>query len=627
MKQCSHWKGSRNQWRWAPASTLSKTTERNMYQKGKLSSNSQKPSLLLRMNLLNQHPRLLNHMSECSMTGIKSRPLVKAVKGEDLLLATPMRHIECEAGNLTKIWRMEMMMNPSTSDSSKFAWSESQQFRGIGLHSDCAKTQEYVTNYMLDIKTAKANLLNLGFTPEFPDSEWRNVLLCLPINLNAVHSGQYSMEHKSKVSEELSDFTISMCEVNISKSIKSTDNWVIAWGQTSAATTFAFPHWQQECLLYNKQILDLFASFTKDHHSLILNYDRAVRKHVGACRELLLTDFQDFTNLCMQYLNVHRANAEPQMSQGGNTSWRSARHSGDACLHWNWGTCSSSPEQCFIFAPTAANLATTSLLAQTNQNQPQNKQVLVIKCPDYLRSFFWDTPQDFTSHSAYISETLPPLPQVPQDEWDNEVVTDTIWDYAYLFHITTPINIPRLQSLLVNHPNQLFVSSILNSLRNGTIINIVTLSLTFYNSSMINTTKKFASRDSPPLLAAICFQACMPCQFIPFQNPTQANSVSSPILVLVSSCLTPWLTKLMSPIFPWWHIRTWCSPYWLSTPAWQHQTCHVDWMFLKLITGCQYTSDGRWSRSTPLMGNIMLTGATTLGGKADMVYGVLSCVW
>src|ERR1700692_4847415 len=100
MRQCNHRKGSKNRQRRVRASTLSKNTERNVCQKEKLSSNSPKPSLLSRMNLPNRCPELLGLMSECSMTGTKSGPLVKVVKGEDLLLATPMKHIEPEAEHL-----------------------------------------------------------------------------------------------------------------------------------------------------------------------------------------------------------------------------------------------------------------------------------------------------------------------------------------------------------------------------------------------------------------------------------------------------------------------------------------------------------------------------------------------
>ena len=49
----------------------------------------------------------------------------------------------------------------------------------------------------------------------------------------------------------------------------------------------------------------------------------------------------------------------------------------------------------------------------------------------------------------------------------NTTVTQTINDNPNLFAIVTPINIRRLESLLINHPNWPFVTSILTGLQEG----------------------------------------------------------------------------------------------------------------------------------------------------------------
>lgn len=74
---------------------------------------------------------------------------------------------------------------------------------------------------------------------------------------------------------------------------------------------------------------------------------------------------------------------------------------------------------------------------------------------------------DGVSCLASISETLPPLPQVPSEELRNDVVTKTIHENGHLFRIVTPINIDHLSSLLTNHPNQPFVRSVLTGLHEG----------------------------------------------------------------------------------------------------------------------------------------------------------------
>jgi hypothetical protein len=49
-----------------------------------------------------------------------------------------------------------------------------------------------------------------------------------------------------------------------------------------------------------------------------------------------------------------------------------------------------------------------------------------IKPPKYLRNFYWEGDVDGISCLAKISEFLPPLPSVPDDELKNHAVTKTI---------------------------------------------------------------------------------------------------------------------------------------------------------------------------------------------------------
>jgi hypothetical protein len=127
-------------------------------------------------------------------------------------------------------------------DPEQFPWAVTDRVEGSIMRDECAATRDLVANYTLDIKLAKAHLLNSGAAPEFPDSEWKTILSGHAVNLDAVFSGRYSTELDPKVSHEIGDFTISTREVTTSKSIKSAGDWFIAWNQTAAATAFAFPH-------------------------------------------------------------------------------------------------------------------------------------------------------------------------------------------------------------------------------------------------------------------------------------------------------------------------------------------------------------------------------------------------
>lgn len=88
--------------------------------------------------------------------------------------------------------------------------------------------------------------------------------------------------------------------------------------------------------------------------------------------------------------------------------------------------------------------------------------------PRYARDLIWgdgDEPNRLTL--ALSTESMPPLPSTPTNELNNPVAKDTICSHSHLFEIVTPIDVDRLASYLVTHPNQPLVSSIIHGLRYG----------------------------------------------------------------------------------------------------------------------------------------------------------------
>ncbi|KAJ7029248.1 hypothetical protein C8F04DRAFT_893851, partial [Mycena alexandri] len=59
-----------------------------------------------------------------------------------------------------------------------------------------------------------------------------------------------------------------------------------------------------------------------------------------------------------------------------------------------------------------------------------------------------------------------PLPRPPQSEY-TPVALKTLSDHSHLFRIVSPIDVDTFESLLVHHPNQPFVRSVVVGLREG----------------------------------------------------------------------------------------------------------------------------------------------------------------
>ncbi|KAJ7509725.1 hypothetical protein B0H11DRAFT_1632080, partial [Mycena galericulata] len=60
-----------------------------------------------------------------------------------------------------------------------------------------------------------------------------------------------------------------------------------------------------------------------------------------------------------------------------------------------------------------------------------------------------------------------PLPRPPPYEFRNQTALDTIRSNPHLFHVSTEIHTHRLHTLLGNHPNPVFVESVIATLEEG----------------------------------------------------------------------------------------------------------------------------------------------------------------
>jgi hypothetical protein len=71
------------------------------------------------------------------------------------------------------------------------------------------------------------------------------------------------------------------------------------------------------------------------------------------------------------------------------------------------------------------------------------------------------------SHAALWTESAVPLPHVPPREFLNFKAINTISTHPELFKIVTCINISQFKELLVSHPHQPLVESVVQGLTYG----------------------------------------------------------------------------------------------------------------------------------------------------------------
>ena len=234
-------------------------------------------------------------------------------------------------------------------DESAYAWVSSRQAKRTVLQDSLAKTLKLIEIYTVDPKATKRSLVNEPDCPEFPDSEWKNIIAGRAVNLDAVLSGQLSTTHDDPKVEKFGDIEISFGAVEPTKVVKNGGDWTIAWNRTVRATVFAFPHRMPELTSYGEYIVNLFSVTHSSVHGRVISFDKAVRKRIGSVRNLELWDFEKFADLKIAHMDsigvsVISGSSKEDGGRKGKKgkNWRKD----EPCNNWNDGKCSQAEEEC-----------------------------------------------------------------------------------------------------------------------------------------------------------------------------------------------------------------------------------------------------------------------------------------
>ncbi|TFK33546.1 hypothetical protein BDQ12DRAFT_615005 [Crucibulum laeve] len=228
-------------------------------------------------------------------------------------------------------------------DVNAFPWTIHDKIDPPKLHPTLAKTRELLSNYMLDVKFAKTHLLNSARCPQFPDSEWTNILSGRAVDLDQVLSSGYTISHDTHQTESFGSVKLIIGTTKPAKTVDTHGKWVIAWNQTINALLFTFPHRASKLRKYTRHINQLFSSLPEQFHDRIINYNRAVRMHTAQRHDLMLTDFQSFTDLHLLWVqNTGTANSRDNEGRRGTKTSGSSGGTAkrrEACRRWNENKC------------------------------------------------------------------------------------------------------------------------------------------------------------------------------------------------------------------------------------------------------------------------------------------------
>jgi hypothetical protein len=234
-------------------------------------------------------------------------------------------------------------------DESAYAWVAGRKDKRTTLSDNLSRTLKLIDAYTINPKATKRSLVNEPDCPEFPDSEWKNVISGRAVSLDAVLSGQLSTTNDDLKVQKFGDLKISFGAVEPTKLVKNGGDWSIVWNRTVRAIIFAFPHRLRELTSYGEYIINLFSVTHSSVHSRVIAFDKAVRKRAGSVRNLELSDFEKFADLKIAHMDSIGVSVISGTS--GDDGNKKGKHrkgwkKEEPCNNWNEGKCSQAEDDC-----------------------------------------------------------------------------------------------------------------------------------------------------------------------------------------------------------------------------------------------------------------------------------------
>jgi hypothetical protein len=220
-------------------------------------------------------------------------------------------------------------------DENEYAWVKLAATNGSNLSASKEETQRMVLNHSFDMRNAKVSLLSSPHLPNFPESEWTNILAGKCVNLDVVFSGTFATHSEQSVVEQLGELEIRCRGAKPTKTVQTSGDWVSAWTRMARATAFVFLHRANELAAYTDYILGKFSAFRPSFHAHIIEMDKAIHCLVGESNNLDLSDFNAFANIESSFLQPDGTSFSAEQARNRRRKSGGNNHSTKICINFN----------------------------------------------------------------------------------------------------------------------------------------------------------------------------------------------------------------------------------------------------------------------------------------------------
>jgi hypothetical protein len=136
-----------------------------------------------------------------------------------------------------------------------FPWKGTSAVLRARLEPELQQCLDLLDDWAADPTLVVRKILLSPGCPDFPPDQWLNIVKGYAVDLAKVLGAHYSSDVKAKQSQDVGDlFQLSIRVPKQSKAITSHGNWIIAFGKTIQAISYALPGQHSEYASYQASI-------------------------------------------------------------------------------------------------------------------------------------------------------------------------------------------------------------------------------------------------------------------------------------------------------------------------------------------------------------------------------------
>ncbi|GJJ15653.1 hypothetical protein Clacol_009931 [Clathrus columnatus] len=343
-----------------------------------------------------------------------------------------------------------------TFDESSLPWYRADRMKENELPADVKETRKWALQYSQNFKKVKRSLLTSFKRPEFPESEWDNLLRNRPIDLNRV-LGHFTHARNDSATE----IQIGSARIRTATEHGSTfGQELLKQQQHSIHTGWMSSHnTVTSSAGYSWQVMQPGSSYMMPLAGPVLQQEVTSDSPMQTNSRTSISHISTMVSVLKNSRKGKEESLEPQLTLEGPAG----------LLKFATGTTAepvpmtAPPADIGTYARPAGSLGTEretlSVLRKGSSGVERD-----YTRPRFTRGLIWDN--SHLNYSSVISATkyLPAVPSPPENEVNNKTALSTISAHPELFKIITPIWVWVFEALLMKHPNRPLVLSVCRAL-------------------------------------------------------------------------------------------------------------------------------------------------------------------